>query len=627
MTGGQTAAGALPIPALTQRLLADGVKRIIVTTDDPDKYRGVFLGAGVEVWHRDRLLEAQALLAAIPGVTVLLHDQQCAAEKRRLRKRGRQADPDTRVLINERVCEGCGDCGKKSNCMSVQPIETEFGRKTRIHQSSCNKDYSCLLGDCPSFVTVESVGAPVKRERRLPALDLPLPEPTLKVAADPFAVHMMGIGGTGVVTVNQILGTAALLDGRHVRGLDQTGLSQKGGPVVSDLKISAAPLSAANKVSSGGADCYLGFDFLVATDPANLDKADPGRTIAVISTSQIPTGQMVTDPGVHFPEHSGMRLCIDRVTRKDDNVYLDAQGLAEALFNDHMAQNLLVLGAAFQAGALPVSAAAVEQAIRLNGVSVEMNLLAFRWGRAVVVDAAHVERAARQAVRRTAEPAALSAAARGLVDAAGVEGEARRLLEVRVPELIDYQNEAYARRYVDVVARVARTERERTPGRTGLTEAVAEYLYKLMAYKDEYEVARLHLDPALRDQVRAVAGPDARLTWHLHPPLLRALGLKKKLRLGEWFTPAFRTLRALRGLRGTALDVFGYAEIRRVERALIGEYQALVERALGRLAPDTHDTAVALASLPDEIRGYEEIKMEGVRRFRTRAEELLARLG
>src|SRR5215468_2760355 len=400
MTGGQNATGALTIPALTRRLEAEGVKKIIITTDDPTKYKGVTIASNTDVWHRDWLLEAQSLLAGVPGVTALIHDQQCAAEKRRLRKRGKQADPTMRVFINERVCEGCGDCGKKSNCLSVQPVETEFGRKTQIHQSSCNKDYSCLLGDCPSFLTVEPLGPPVKKERRLTPLDIELPEPALKVPTDDFAVHMMGIGGTGVVTVNQILGTAALLDGKHVRGLDQTGLSQKGGPVVSDLKISTKPIDVANKVSSGGSDLYLGFDLLVATEASNLDKADPARTIAVASTSRIPTGQMVVDTGVHFPELSSLLMSIDRVTRKDPNVYLDAMAMAEALFGDHMATNPIMIGVAYQAGALPITSASIEHAIRLNGVSVDMNLLAFRWGRAAVVDAKLVEAAVTRATRK-----------------------------------------------------------------------------------------------------------------------------------------------------------------------------------------------------------------------------------
>jgi indolepyruvate ferredoxin oxidoreductase len=626
MTGGQQAAGALAIPALTRRLEADGVKRIIVTTDAPDKYRGIALAGNAEVWHRDRLLEAQSALAAIPGVTVLLHDQQCAAEKRRLRKRGKLADPGQRVFINERVCEGCGDCGKKSNCLSVQPVQTEFGRKTQIHQSSCNKDYSCLLGDCPSFLTVEPVGPPVRKERRLTPLDAPLPEPVLKVPADGFALHMMGIGGTGVVTVNQILGTAAMLDGQHVRGLDQTGLSQKGGPVVSDLKLSASPIEAANKVSAGGADLYLGFDLLVATDPLNLDKAEPGRTIAVVSTSQIPTGQMVADTGVHFPELAGTLISIDRVTRKDANVYLDALGMAEALFSDHMATNPIMMGAAYQAGALPISAASIERAIRLNGVSVEMNLLAFRWGRMAVADPQHVEAAVRRATTRVEAPRVLSAEARALVDRLPAAGAARRLLEVRVPDLIAYQSAAYAGQYVDFVARVATEEERRTPGRTGLTEAVARHLYKLMAYKDEYEVARLHLDAALQAELRSRFGESIRVFWHLHPPVLRTLGLRRKIKLGSWFTPAFRMLAAMKGLRGTALDPFGRARVRQVERELIGEYRGMIETALARLGPDTHDTAVALAALPDEVRGYEEVKLDSVRRFRERARQLISQL-
>jgi len=627
MTGGQEAAGALPIPALTRRLEADGVKRIIITTDHPENYKGVSIASNCEVWHRDRILEAQSVLATIPGVTVLLHDQQCAAEKRRLRKRGRQADPQTRVYINEAVCEGCGDCGRKSNCLSVQPVQTEFGRKTQIHQSSCNKDYSCLLGDCPSFLTVEPGGETAARQRRLTPLDALLPEPVLRVPRESFALHMMGIGGTGVVTVNQILGTAAMLDGRHVRGLDQTGLSQKGGPVVSDLRIDSRPIEISNKVSAGGADLYLGFDLLVSTDPVNLDKAESGRTIAVVSTSKIPTGRMVVDTTVEFPELGGTLMSIDRVSRKDANVYLDAQAMAEGLFNDHMATNFIMVGAAYQAGALPISADSLEQAIRLNGVSVDMNLLAFRWGRMAVIDARRVEAAVQTATGKVETPRVLSAEALALVNATGAQGELRRLLEIRVPELIAYQNAAYARQYTEFVTRVAREEAQKTPGRTGLSEAVARHLFKLMAYKDEYEVARLHLSAALAVELRTRFGPSARYYWHLHPPLLRALGLKKKIRLGSWFTGAFSMLAALKGLRGTALDVFGYAEVRREERALIGEYRALVERALAALSPERHDTAVALAELPDMIRGYESVKLDNVKQFRARAAELAGRLG
>jgi indolepyruvate ferredoxin oxidoreductase len=626
MTGGQAAAGALSVPALSRRLEADGVKRIIITTDDPGKYAGASLPGNAEVWHRDRLLEAQSVLAATPGVTALIHDQQCAAEKRRLRKRGRLADPVTRVYINERVCEGCGDCGRKSNCLSVQPIETEFGRKTQIHQSSCNKDYSCLLGDCPSFLTVEPVGPAPKREKRLTPLDVELPEPALKVPSDGFALHMMGIGGTGVVTMNQILGTAALLDGKHVRGLDQTGLSQKGGPVVSDLKISARPLESSNKVSAGGADLYLGFDLLVATDSVNLDKAESGRTVAIVSTSQIPTGQMVVDTGVHFPELSSMLMSIDRVTRKDPNVYLDAQAMAEALFDDHMATNPILLGAAYQAGALPISAASIERAMRLNGVAIEMNLLAFRWGRMAVVDRKHVEAAVKQASGTLEQPRVLDVEARALVDSVGAAGELRRLLEVRVPELIAYQSAAYAKQYVDFVRKVADEEQRRAPGRTGVAEAVARHLHKLMAYKDEYEVARLHLDAAVRAELAARFGPAIRVSWHLHPPILRALGWKRKIRFGAWFKPVLAALGALKGLRGTPFDVFGYAEVRRVERELVGEYRRTIEAALGRLGAQNHDTAVAIAELPDEIRGYERIKLDNVRRVREKAAQLLATL-
>jgi indolepyruvate ferredoxin oxidoreductase len=613
MTGGQDAAGAMPVPELTRALQAEGVAKIFVVTDEPGKYgKGVAWADGVEVWHRDRLDEAQQILRDTPGVTALVYDQRCAAEKRRLRKRGKLPDPAMRVYINEAVCEGCGDCGVKSNCLSVHPVETEFGRKTQIHQSSCNKDYSCLRGDCPSFLTAIPLGPPKKRERKIFTVERPLPEPVLKVPRT-SNVYMMGIGGTGVVTVNQVLGTAALLDGAHVRGLDQTGLSQKGGPVVSHLKISDAPHEVSNKIAAGEADCYLGFDILVATSPTNLDHARPDKTVAVISTSQVPTGAMVTHTDVQFPETNGLLQSIDRVTRKDENVYLDALGLAEQLFGDHMAANLIALGAAYQAGAIAVSAQAIEEAIALNGVSVAMNTQAFRAGRLAVIDPAALERERKPRLGAVSAEPVLSAEARALVDGVGATGELRRLLSIRVPELIEYQDAAYARQYVEFVKRALAAEPD---GRASFSEGVARYLFKLMAYKDEYEVARLHLKSDLAARLAAEYPEGVAVQYHLHPPMLRALGWKNKIKLGSWFDGAFRMLARLKGLRGTALDPFGRAEVRRVERALIGEYRALLEKAMAGLSPESYERAVKLATLPDVIRGYEEIKLRNVQQFR-----------
>jgi indolepyruvate ferredoxin oxidoreductase len=622
MTGGQDAAGAMPVPELTRALEAEGVRRIFVISDEPGKYdKEARWAEGVDIWHRDRLDEAQRFLRETSGVTALIYDQRCAAEKRRLRKRGKLPDPALRVFINEAVCEGCGDCGVKSNCLSVQPVETEFGRKTQIHQSSCNKDYSCLKGDCPSFLTIIPRGEPRKKERNLFRLDRDLPEPVLRVPREANVI-MMGIGGTGVVTVNQILGTAVLLEGRHARGFDQTGMSQKGGPVVSHLKIADAAREVSNKIATGEADCYIGFDILVATTPQNLEHARADKTIAVISTSQVPTGAMVSSPEVHFPDGGGLVASINRSTRKDENVFLDALGLAQTLFGDHMAANMIALGAAYQAGALPVSAAAIEEAITLNGVSVGMNMQAFRAGRLLVADASWVETLKSRRVGAVEAAPVLTAEARRLVDEVGADGELRRLLEIRVPELIDYQDLSYARQYVEFVKRVAVGERAAVPGETRLAEGVARHLFKLMAYKDEYEVARLHLKADLTRALADAFPGGAAVQYNLHPPLLRALGWNRKIKFGKWFDGAFRLLVAMRGLRGSVLDPFGYAEVRRVERALVADYRALVEKALAELSPQSHERAVKLANLPDVIRGYEAIKLANVARFRAEARAL-----
>jgi indolepyruvate ferredoxin oxidoreductase len=631
MTGGQDVVGQLKIPELTRWLALEGVRKIVVTTEDPSRYRRVSLDPIASVRSRDELAEVQAELAAIPGVTVLLHDQECAAELRRLRKRGKAAEPVERIHINERVCEGCGDCGTKSNCMSVLPIETEFGRKTQIHQSSCNKDYSCVKGDCPSFLTV--IPAAGKDTKKVTTSGWALPpaealiEPVLKVSRDDFLMRMPGMGGTGVVTVSQILQMAAMLDGKHSYGLDQTGLAQKGGPVVSDVRIARDPIEGSNKASAGRADLILGFDVLGAANPRNLLVADAARTIAVVNTHAAPTAAMVTDTGVTFPALERNVAAIGKATRAAENVYVDAEALSEALFGDHMPTNTVLIGAAYQAGCLPLSADALQQAIRLNGAAVEKNLAAFAWGRAVV--------AAPEAVRVVLEgeamapPAPLSGEALEIVEASGASGELRRLLSVRVVELMAYQGAALARRYVEDVVAVAQVERERgAPGETAIAEAYARGLFKLMAYKDEYEVARLHLDAVEQARVRGEFGDGAKVYVMLHPPALRAMGLKHKIKLRRTARPTFRALRAMKGLRGTRLDPFGRAEVRRVERALPNEYRALMARSLERLTPVTHGTVAEIAELPDVVRGYEDIKLANVERFRAAAlalEEQLAR--
>jgi indolepyruvate ferredoxin oxidoreductase len=622
MTGGQAIQGEEPLSSLVAELLANGVKKVIVTSDRPEAISG--LPGGTEAWHRDRLDEAQRALAAIPGTTVLIHDQECAAELRRARSRGKAEEPVEVTVINERVCEGCGDCGVKSNCMSVEPVATEFGRKTRIHQSSCNKDFSCVKGFCPSFLTITPNPEPAaadgakkkKKKGRIPALDRALPEPVSKVDASfGFGVHLMGIGGTGSVTVASTITAAARLEGKHAIGLDQTGLAQKGGAVISDIKITNAPFDGSNKISDGRTDLYLGFDILNATDPKNLDKCHPERTIAVVSTTQTPTGQMVSNRQVMFPATNGLTAGIDKVTRQADNVFLDGQAMAEGLFGDSMATNLFMVGVAFQAGTIPLKAESIETAIRQAGVAVEMSLASFRWGRMAVVDRAFVlaEIAkADPAVAEATKAPQLAPQARAIVDALGAKGELKRLLEVRVPELIAYQDEAYAKRYADVVKRVMSAERRAAPGRSELAEAAARYLYKLMAYKDEYEVARLHADPAFIAQLDAQFKHGFSVTYNLAPPTISRrdarTGELQKRSFGPWMLTAFRLLRKFKGLRGGALDVFGKTEERRHERQLIEDYVAQLDEVTSKLSALNYAAAVALACVPDEIRGYGHVK-------------------
>ncbi|AFR49803.1 indolepyruvate ferredoxin oxidoreductase family protein [Gordonia sp. KTR9] len=625
MTGGQDPVGAMPLDQICRLLLAEGVRKVVVTTEDRDRIKSLRLPRNIEIRDRDELIEVQRELAELSGVTVLVHDQECAAEKRRKRKRGKSETPTTRVLINERICEGCGDCGEKSNCLSVQPVDTEFGRKTAIHQSSCNLDYSCLNGDCPSFVTV-TPGTAQKFESA-PDIDvatLVAPEQANLSDAE-FGVRIVGVGGTGVVTVAQILATAAVIDGRHVRSLDQTGLAQKGGAVVSDLKIAADPFEEGSKLSQGACGLYLVCDTLVGTDPTNLKVVDTSSTQAIVSTTQVPTGQMVIDTSVTFPEPALIRDAINSKVHRA--IYLDPATLARDLFGDEQYTNMVMVGAAYQAGALPISADAIEQAITLNGAAVDTNLQAFRRGRQAVHDPDALQMTIDATRRVVYTPPPLSTHALRFADTTGaVSGsELSRLVAVRVDELIAYQDLDYARSYADVVRRVLQAETEVVPGPgSPLAEAVARNLFKLMAYKDEYEVARLAFDAEFAATLRDTFGEDATTQIRLHPPALRAMGMKNKLALGRWAHPTLRTLARMRRLRGSKLDVFGYHHIRKMERELIVEYREVISTLLSTLDVDNHDRAVAIASLPDMVRGYEQIKVDNVATYRAALVEQLA---
>jgi indolepyruvate ferredoxin oxidoreductase len=613
MTGGQHVAGQMTVKQLAESLAAEGVARVIVTTDDTAPYRDVSLPAVAEVRGRGSLRAAQRELAEVPGVTVLIHDQACATELRRARKRGRATEPPQQVIINERVCEGCGDCGEKSGCLSVEPVETEFGRKTRIHQSSCNKDFSCLEGDCPSFIEVVPAEGKRATKRQPPLPDVDLPEPALPVEA---TLRLVGIGGTGVVTVSQVLGVAAMLDGFHTAGLDQTGLSQKAGPVSSDVRISPVAVDGRAAPSAGGLDALLGFDIVATASAKHLAMASPDRTVAIVSTSVIPTASMVIDVNAQAPDVEVGVAAIERMTR-ESGVFVDAQELAMAVFGDHMPGNLMMLGAAWQRGVIPVSLGALRHAIKLNGAAVAQNLAALEWGRAVV---AAPDRVA-EVLRGPGAPVAADVRDIALIDrVTHDDGELRRLLMARVPDLRAWGGASVAAQYVDALVSIHAREAHALPGTDAVTVEAARGLYKLLAYKDEYEVARLHLE-WLAEQPKGT-----KVHFLLHPPALRAMGMDRKIRLGRWFTIGFRMLRAGRRLRGTALDLFGRAEVRRVERALPAEYLAALDRALDHLDPGTADTVLAVARTPDLVRGYEDIKLRNVERFRTRLAELDAEL-
>ena len=617
MTGGQDASFSVGVPALCSILLNQGVKQVLITAPDAAHYDRTGLPRDVEVWERSRIVEAQERLAAIPGVTVLINDQECAAELRRDRKRNRAPTPSTRIVINHRICEACGDCGDKSNCLSVQTVDTPLGPKTTIHQASCNFDFSCIEGDCPAFMEVEAATEEAFSPLSPPAVpDAPIPD-----VIGTVPIRLAGIGGTGVVTAAQVLATAAMFDGWQVAGLDQTGLSQKAGPVVSDL-ILADREATTNLVGQGEAATLVAFDQLVGASDPVVACCDPRRTRVTVSTERVPTGAMIGHPERAFPDSEALA----RLTASALGVRtVHAAELAEATTGSAAAANILMLGAAVQDGSVPVRPESVRAAIELNGVAVDANLIAFEWGRAAVSHPRLVEdilAGHALAVGATMTVPDLPKALGERIESMGLSGPVADRLSLLAADLVGYQNTRWAGRFVDQIERVVAADSADSGWR--LTSAAADSLHALMAYKDEYEVARLMLLPEADMAARRVGGSRPVVRWLLHPPVLEFLGRRRKIRFGRWSRPAFTVLRLGKVLRGTPFDPFGRFEMRRLERSLISEYVEALARLLVGPVATRYDEAVRIALLPRQVRGYDVLKQRRAGEFR---EELRVALG
>ena len=614
MTGGQQI-GERPeghsVLQIMQSLSAEGVVKLVIVTDEPEKYDGAKLLEGVTVHHRDELDRIQREFRELKGTTAIIYDQTCATEKRRRRKRGTLVDPEKRVVINELVCEGCGDCSVQSNCLSVEPMETEFGRKRRINQNSCNKDYSCVKGFCPSFITVE--GGQLKKPKKEKKGDLgsfpAVPEPVLPLAEKAWGIVVGGVGGTGVITIGQLLGMAAHLEGKGVVTQDAGGLAQKGGATWSHIQIANRPDAIyTTKVDTAKADLVIGCDPIVAASKYTLTVMQPGRTYVAMNTHGTPTAAFVSNPGWQFPGGN----CESAVKSAVGNELVgafDAEQVAVQMIGDSIYTNPLMLGYAWQKGRVPLSHASLMRAIELNGVQVENNKSAFEWGRRCAHNLIAVQTffKAAQVIEFVKKPS--------LTD----------MLNKRVEFLTAYQNAAYAQTYQAFVEKVRAVEAPL--GKTTLTEAVTRYLFKLMAYKDEYEVARLHTDAGFLKKVNAMFEGDFKLNYNLAPPLVSSKNSKgelQKQQFGPWMLTVFKVLSRLKGVRGTALDVFGRTEERKMERALIDEYRQSIEEVLKKLALGNHATAVEIARIPELIKGYGHVKIRHLQTARPQWAALMA---
>ncbi len=617
MTGGQPVGAGLSVPLISHQLFGEGVRRIVVVSDEPEKYSNRSgLAEGVTIEHRDELDRIQKELRQLEGVTAIIYDQTCAAEKRRRRKRGTFPDPVRRVVINELVCEGCGDCSVQSNCLSVVPVETEFGRKRTIDQSSCNKDFSCLKGFCPSLVTVEGgqLRKPKPAAATASSADLfeVLPEPTVPDVDElPYGILITGVGGTGVVTIGALLGMAAHIEGKGCSILDMTGLAQKGGAVLSHVRIAKSPENIHSvRIASGGANLLLGCDLVVAAAPDAISKIAPGETTAVINTHKTIVADFTRDPDLSFPLAELERAISDRAGNARTN-FIEGTRLATALLGDSIASNMFMLGFAWQKGAVPIGREAIEEAIALNGVAIEANKRAFLWGRRAAHDMAAVE--------KVAAPTAVTAA----VQTTALED----IVEKRFAFLRDYQDEAYARRYKDLVVQVQTAEARVVHDDDTLARTVARYYFKLLAYKDEFEVARLYTELGFLDTVASQFEGNYKLNFHLAPPILAErdpeTGIARKKAYGRWVLIAFKLLAKLRFLRGGPLDPFNRTAERKRERSLITEYETVIDTLLKQLNANNHPVAVEIAGLPEQIRGYGHVKERHIDAVKARETELL----
>ena len=618
MTGGQPVDGNIDPAAISRQVHAEGVNHLAIVTDQPEKYSGQHhrLAPGTEIHHRRSLDEVQKNFRRHHGVSVIIYDQTCAAEKRRRRKRGTFPDPEQRMFINERVCEGCGDCSDKSNCLSIVPVETQYGRKRRVDQSSCNKDFSCREGFCPSFVSVQG-----GRLRRLAGVaEVPrhlqlLPEPDRPDLLNdrPYNILVTGIGGTGVVTISAMITMAAHLEGQACQAIDQFGMAQKGGAVTSHIRLAAtANAISAVHLDSGSADLVLGCDALVAAGDLALKTVSSERTRLVINTHQAITGHFTRSPDLEYPKDD-LDERLKQAAGASHLTFIDATRIATRLMGDAIATNMFMLGYAYQRGLIPVSSSGIEQAITLNGIAVESNIQTFRWGRRAALDIEAVsDLAYGKPATRNAEPETLSA-----------------LIETRTRDLTDYQNATYAGRYQALVQVAREAEETRAGGLSGFTLAVARFAYKLMAYKDEYEVARLYSDSAFTKELNETFEGPFRLQFHFAPPVFSTLdphtGLATKRTYGHWMFGVLKLLARLRRLRGSVFDPFGHTKERRMERALITTYEATIRELASGLNHDNHALAIEIASLADGIRGYGHVKERHLEEVQARQEELLAR--